>query len=51
MAKDHPGVVRIHERVMAEYDRGRTTAISDREMVDLVRENLSAWLEESGFEI
>jgi len=30
--KRHPGILRIHKRVMAEYERGRNTSISNDEL-------------------
>ncbi|UCC68185.1 MAG: 2-isopropylmalate synthase [Armatimonadota bacterium] len=36
--KSHPGIVKIVEAVAAEYDSGRTTAISDEEMEAFVKE-------------
>ena len=51
LTKDHPGVAKILEWIQAEYDEGRTTTISDREMLEQVRLHLRDWLEESGFEI
>ena len=49
LGKDHPGVGKIHEWIQAEYRKGRTTAISDGEMLAQVRTHLKDWLEESGF--
>jgi len=51
LTKDHPGVKSIHKWIHKQYKEGRTTAISDREMLALVRENLKDWMEESGFEL
>jgi len=47
--KEHPGVVEINEWIQDEYRKGRTTTISDREMLKKVRTHLKDWLEESGF--
>jgi len=38
IAKDDPRLIKIRERVEAEYERGRTTAISDEEMHEWYRE-------------
>ena len=51
LTKDHPGVRKINDWIVSEYDDGRTTTISDMEMMQQVRTNLHDWLEESGFEI
>ena len=51
LKKDHPGVKRIYKRIMAQYDAGRTTTISDKEVLKLVKLYLGDWLKESGFEI
>lgn len=51
LGKDHPGVKKIYEWILKAYDGGRTTAISDREMLAQVKKNLRDWLEESGFDI
>jgi hypothetical protein len=44
-------VKRIHEWITAQYEQGRETTISDREMVEQVRVHLQDWLKESGFEV
>ncbi|NQT94704.1 MAG: 2-isopropylmalate synthase [Lentisphaerae bacterium] len=49
LGKDHPGVIKIHEWIQGEYQKGRTTTISDTEMLKKVRTHLKDWLEESGF--
>jgi isopropylmalate/homocitrate/citramalate synthase len=51
LTKSHPGVRKIHEWIVGEYEKGRTTAISDREMLQQVRLHLVDWVKESGFEI
>lgn len=51
LTKDHPGVQKIYEWVKKQYEGGRTTAMSDKEMFDKVREHMSEWLEASGFEL
>ncbi|MBN1899457.1 MAG: histone-lysine N-methyltransferase [Spirochaetes bacterium] len=38
--KHHPGVLKIYEWVMEEYTRKRTTAISDEEMLKMVRRHI-----------
>jgi isopropylmalate/homocitrate/citramalate synthase len=35
--KQHPAVARIYERIMEQYDNGRVTAMSDKEMIALVK--------------
>ncbi len=50
LAKDNPGVKSIYDWMMAEYDQGRTTAISDPEMQVQVRTHLAGWLKENGHE-
>lgn len=49
--KDHPGVAEIQKWILAQYETGRTTAISDREMAEQVRLHLAGWLEQAGFEL
>ncbi len=39
--KRHPGVIKIHKKVMEEYASGRTTSISAREMESWARRYLS----------
>jgi hypothetical protein len=51
LSKDHPGVRKVHEWVMAQYEDGRATPISDREMADQTRTHLAEWLTENGYEI
>ncbi|HYA03569.1 MAG TPA: histone-lysine N-methyltransferase [Syntrophobacteria bacterium] len=38
--KRHPGIVKIHKRVMREYDEGRVTSISNQEMERWARRHL-----------
>ena len=38
--KRHPGIVKIHKRVMSEYERGRNTSISDQELESWARRYL-----------
>jgi len=49
--KDHPGVAAINDWIMGEYEGGRTTAISDTEMLALVKDHLRDWIKESGFDL
>lgn len=51
LTKDHKGVRRIYNWIHKQYKEGRTTSISDKEMLSLVKEHLSDWAEESGFEL
>jgi len=51
LTKDHPGVAEIQKWILAQYETGRTTAISDREMAEQVRLHLAGWLEQAGFEL
>ena len=51
LTKDHKGVKNIHKWIQKQYKGGRTTSISDDEMLDLIREHLSSWAEESGFDL
>jgi len=51
LTKDHPGIHEIYNWIVKEYEGGRTTSISDREMLARVKEHLQDWLKESGFEI
>jgi isopropylmalate/homocitrate/citramalate synthase len=51
LSKDHPGVKKIYEWVLSEYEAGRETCISDAEMYQQVKLHLADWLKESGFEI
>jgi citrate (Re)-synthase len=51
LTKDHPGVQNIYAWIMEQYDAKRTTAISDKEMLEQVQTHLKTWLEESGFEL
>lgn len=43
--KRHPGVIKIYEWVMKQYEEGRTTSISDKEMMELVKQHLPELLE------
>ena len=36
--RQHPGIAKIHEQIMTEYDAGRTTSVSEEEMMCLVQE-------------
>lgn len=38
VSKDHPGVLKVKKWIDEEYESGRTTSISDQEMVALVKE-------------
>jgi len=49
LTKDHPGVRRIHEWMMEEYEKGRLTQITDREMTEQVRNHLAEWMDENGY--
>lgn len=49
LKKNHPGVKKIHEWILKEYEKGRTTAISDQEMLKQVKWHLGDWIKESGF--
>jgi isopropylmalate/homocitrate/citramalate synthase len=51
LTKEHPGVKKIHDWILEQYDEGRTTGISDREMLEQVKIHLADWIKESGFEI
>lgn len=51
LTKNHPGIVKIDEWIKAQYAEGRTTSISDPEMLQQVRQNLAEWVKESGFEV
>ncbi|MBA4386396.1 MAG: 2-isopropylmalate synthase [Verrucomicrobia bacterium] len=51
LTKDHPGVRKILNWIIAQYNKGRTTAISDAEMLKLVKKHLPDWIKESGFKI
>lgn len=51
LTKDHPGVKKIYEWILSEYEAGRETGISDAEMYQQVKLHLTDWLKESGFEI
>jgi isopropylmalate/homocitrate/citramalate synthase len=51
LTKEHPGVKKIHEWILSQYEQGRQTTISDKEMIEQVRLNLQDWLKESGFEV
>jgi len=51
LTKSHPGVKKIHKWVMDQYDKGRTSAITDKEMLSQVRTHLADWIKESGFKV
>ena len=51
VTKADPGVLKIYEAMMTQYDAGRTTAISDEEMLALVKQHLAGWLKENGYEV
>ena len=51
LRKNDPGIRKIHTWIMRQYARGRTSAISDREMLKMVRKHLARWVAESGFEV
>ncbi len=38
--KRHPGIVKIHKWVMEQYDQGRTTSISNEELLDKAKKYL-----------
>jgi hypothetical protein len=40
ISKRHPGIVKIHKRIMQEYDGGRVTSISRKEMEQWARQYL-----------
>ena len=50
VSKADPGVVKIYEWMMTQYDAGRTTAITDEELLDLSKVHLAGWLKENGYE-
>ena len=51
LAKDNPGVKKIYDWMMAEYDGGRSTAITDLELRGQVATYLGVWLKENGYEV
>ena len=51
LTKDHPGVRKIYEWIAAQYEEGRTTTISDKELLSLAKKHLADWIKESGFEV
>ena len=51
LTKEHGGVRLIGEWINAQYEGGRTTAISDQELLDQVKLHLADWVRESGFEL
>ena len=51
LSKRSAGVRIIHEWIMTEYAAGRTTSISDREMLKQVKTHLASWMEASGFAV
>lgn len=44
--KDHPGIKKIHEEVMRQYEEGRVTAFSDEEMIELGKKYLPEYFKE-----
>ena len=48
LTKDHPGVHKIYDWIMKEYEDGRTTSISDKEMEQQVQVHLAEWMKEKG---
>ncbi len=50
LAKTDPGVQKIYEWIMTQYDAGRTTAICDSEMYEQVKLHLADWLRKNGYE-
>jgi citrate (Re)-synthase len=51
LSKNHPGVKKIHKWIMRQYNRGRSSTITDKEMLAQVKKHLSDWIKESGFQI
>ncbi len=51
LSKDNPGIIKINKWIKRQYDLGRTTSISDKEMFKLVKQYLKDWIKESGFAI
>jgi len=51
VSKNDPGVLKIYEWMMTQYDAGRTTAITDDELLDQTKMHLSHWLKENGYEL
>jgi isopropylmalate/homocitrate/citramalate synthase len=51
IGKADPRVQKIYEWLMTQYDAGRTTAITDQEMLDQVKQHLGGWLRENGYEV
>jgi len=51
LSKDNAGIIKINKWIKRQYDAGRTTSISDREMFKLVKKYLKDWIKESGFAI
>ncbi len=51
LQKDHPGVKRIQEWMNAQYESGRVTSISDIEIREQVKAQLTEWLAENGYEL
>ena len=49
--KNDPGVLKIYEWMMTQYDAGRTTAITDDELLEQAKLHLSSWLKENGYEL
>ncbi len=40
VSKNHPAISKIYERIMKQYDGGRVTAMSDKEMMALVKRHM-----------
>jgi isopropylmalate/homocitrate/citramalate synthase len=51
LAKTDAGVQKIHDWMMTQYDAGRTTAITDEEMLAQVKIHLADWLKDGGYEV
>jgi isopropylmalate/homocitrate/citramalate synthase len=51
LTKTHPGVKKIHKWIMRQYERGRTSTITDKEMLAQVKKHLADWIKESGFQV
>jgi hypothetical protein len=50
VTKNDPGVQKIYEWMMTQYDAGRTTAITDEELLDQAKLHLGIWMKENGYE-
>jgi hypothetical protein len=51
VAKSDPGVQKIYEWMMTQYDAGRTTAITDDELLEQSKIHLADWLKDNGYEL